>query len=86
MFAQTVSNQIIFQLTKINHAKINYLKSKLKSKRNLQCTKYFTTTNLFLTNSTTIYSTTIFSIRKIKRFRATTRSKTKAKNIAQKDS
>ena len=86
MFAQIVSNQIIFQLIKINYVKINHLKSKSKLKRNLQYTKYFTTTSLCLINLTTIYSTTIFSIRKIKRFRATTRSKIEIKNIAQKDS
>ena len=66
MFAQIVSNQIIFQLIKINYAKINYLKSKLKLKRNLQYTKYFITTSLCSINLTTIYSTTIFLIQKIK--------------------
>ena len=86
MFVQIVLNQIIFQLSKTNYAKINYLKSKSKSKRNLQYTKYFTTTSLFSMNLTTIYSTTIFSIRKIKRFRTTTRSKIEIKNIAQKNS
>ena len=65
MFAQIALNQIIFQSTKTNHEKIIYLKLKSKSKRNLQYTKYFTTTNLFSINLTTIYLTTIFSIRKI---------------------
>ena len=86
MFAQIALNQIIFQSMETNHEKIIYLKLKSKSKRNLQYTKYFTTTSLFSMNLTTIYLTTIFSIRKIKRFRTTTRSKIKVKNIAQKDS
>ena len=86
MFAQIVSNQIIFQLIKINYVKINHLKSKSKLKRNLQYTKCFITTSLCSINLTTIYSITTFSIRKIKRFRTTTRSKIKIKNIAQKNS